>query len=103
MDYTLDTSSPVKLTLTPKTKAEAKLQNLYVLLNTPQASVPCYREFGLDMSYMAMPMNIARTMLVSAIADAFESFFPELRINRVGFDEESDTAMNARIEVSDNE
>ena len=103
MKYTLDTSSTIRLKLKPVTREEAKMQALYCLMNTPIASVPCYREFGLNMRYLSMPATIAQTMMISSVADAFEQFFPELRIEKTGFDVESESAMTARIEVADNE
>ena len=105
MTYTLDFTYANPLTLDPKTPQDEMLQNLYCLLNTTIAEVPCYRNFGLDKQYLAAPMNLAKTMLISAIAEALNNFFPELRIDTVDFDFDSDSpdAMGCRIEVSDNE
>ena len=105
MTYTLDFTYANPLTLDPKTPQDEMLQNLYCMLNTTIAEVPCYRNFGLDKQYLAAPMNLAKTMLISAIAEALNNFFPELRIDTVDFDFDSDSpdAMGCRIEVSDNE
>lgn len=105
MTYTLDFTYANDLILQPKTQEEEVLQNLYCLMNTVIAEVPCYRNFGMDKRYLAAPMNMAKTMFVSAIAEALNNFFPELRLNRVEFDFDSDKSdsMGCRIEVSDNE
>lgn len=105
MTHTLDFTYAPALTLNPKTPEEEKMQNLYCLLNTYIAEVPCYRTFGLDKSYMSAPINLSKTMLVAAIAEALSNFFPELRLEKVdfAFDGDSPDSMGCRIEVSDNE
>ena len=104
MTYTLDFSYKPALTLKPPTEQEEKIQDLYCMLNTVIAEVPCYRNFGMDMSYLSAPMNIAKTMLVSAIAEALQEFFPELHLENVDFAFDGDVpdAMGCRIEVTDN-
>ena len=105
MTMTLDFTDKYDLTLAPETPEEETMQNLYCLLNTVLAEVPCYRNYGLDMSYLASPMNMARTMIVSAIAEAVSEFFPELRVGDVEFTFDGDTpdAMGCRIEVTDDD
>ena len=104
MTYTLDFTYAAPLTLDPKTPQDEKMQNLYCMLNTYISEVPCYRNFGLDKQYLSAPMNLAKTMLVAAIAEALNNFFPELRLDKVDFDFDGDfpDAMGCRIEVSDN-
>ena len=103
MIHTIDFSYTPDLTLSPETPADETMQNLYVLLNTVIAEVPCYRNFGLDKSYMSAPMNLAKTMIVAAIADALREFFPTLHLERVDFDFDGNVpdAMGCRIEVAD--
>ena len=105
MTYTLDFTYENELILQPKTQEEEVLQNLYCLMNTVIAEVPCYRNFGLDKRYLAAPMNLAKTMFVSAIAEALNNFFQGLRLDRVdfAFDNDNPDSLGCRIEVSDNE
>ena len=104
MTYTIDFASDVKLSLNP-TEEEATLQNLYCLVHTALAEVPCYREFGIDKSYISMPSNVAETMIVSAIADGMGEFFPELSVENLSFESDQDEpdSMAVRIEVTDDE
>lgn len=105
MTYTLDASSEVKLDLFPLTEEEETIQNLYCLIYTTLGEVPCYREYGLNKGYLFAPMNVAKTMFVSAIADALAEFFPNLRLENVDFefDDDHPDAMGCRIEVTDDE
>lgn len=102
MTYTLDFSYKPDLKLNP-TAEEEKLQNLYCLLNTVIAEVPCYRTFGMDKSYISAPMNLAKTMIVGAVAEALNEFYPGLRLEHIEFDFDGDNpdAMGCRIEVTD--
>lgn len=106
MTYTIDFTYTPELTLAPETPEEELMQNLYCLLNTAIAEVPCYREYGIDKSFLHVPVNVAQTKLVAAIAEALSDFFPELTLSRADFDYENDDSADAikcRIEVTDNE
>ncbi len=104
MIYTLDSNYAPPLTLQPETPQDEMLQNLYCLMNTYIAEVPCYRNFGMDLRYISAPMNLAKTMFVSAIAEALNEFFPALRLEHVDFNFDSDypDKIACRIEVTDN-
>ena len=105
MTYTLDFTYANPLTLDPKTPQDEMLQNLYCLLNTTIAEVPCYREYGIDKGFLHAPANVARTKLVAAVAEALNKYFPELTLVQVNFDYEGEAPdiMKCRIEVTDNE
>lgn len=105
MTYIIDFTYTPELTLAPETPKDEVLQNLYCVLNTTIAEVPCYREYGIDKGYLHAPMNVARPKLVAAIAEALSKFFPEMSLGDVTFDydEDSSDGMKCRIEVADNE
>lgn len=105
MTHILDFTYTPELKLMPVDPEEEMLQNLYCVLNTTIAEVPCYREYGIDKSFLHAPANVARTKLVAAIAEALNKFFPEMTLSRVDFDyeDESPDIMKCRIEVADNE
>lgn len=52
------------------------LRNIAVILATPKGSVPQYREFGLDNSFLDKPLPIARTMAVMPVREAIEQWEP---------------------------
>lgn len=104
MTYALDSGTDIALTLKP-TAEDAVRQNIYCLLNTPLGEVPCYREYGVDKSYLHMPTTVGEQVALSAIAEAMARFFPELNIDQVDFtgDDDHPDQLGARIEVSDSE
>ena len=105
MTYTIDTSQGVSLKLNP-TAAEAVTQNVYCLLQTTQGDIPCYREYGVDKSFVSMLTTVGENVALSAIAKAMADFFPELNVGQVEFslfDTGAPEHISARIEVMDNE
>lgn len=61
------------------------LQNIAVILSTPRGSVPLYREFGLDMSFLDKPIPVARTMMISRVREAIERWEPRAKVVNVTF------------------
>lgn len=96
MAYTIDCSREVALTLEPKTKIEEITQSIYVLLNTPLGSVPYYREFGIDNSYLHKPIQAAKTLFAAAISDAINAFIPGVQLQHVTFASNSDSPTTLR-------
>lgn len=105
MTYTIDMSYGVDLAIIPENEDAATLQNLYCLINTTLAEVPCYREYGINKEFLSKPIHVAKTMLVVAVAEALEKFFPEKKIKNVTFKVDSDypDRLMPRFEVVDNE
>ena len=105
MTYTIDFSTGLNLAIIPESEDAATLQNLYCLLNTTLAEVPCYREYGINKEFMSRPIHVAKTMLVVAAAEALEKFFPEKKILNVTFavDKDLPDKLMPRFEVVDNE
>lgn len=81
----IDTSQGIDLTLIPDGVEKEILQNIYCILNTPKGSVPCYRDFGVDNSYLHRPMNAAQAAYMVAISEAITRFEPRVTINRITF------------------
>lgn len=105
MTYVIDFSEGTELKIVPESDQAATMQNLYCLLGTTLAEVPCYREYGIDKRYLFMPINLATTMVVVAVTDALKKFFPDKRVENVEFhvDKDYPDILIPRIEVTDNE
>ena len=105
MTYILDFSSGLDLAIFPESEEMATMQNLYCLLNTTVAEVPMYREYGINKEYLSMPIDLAKTMVVAAAAEALGKFFPDLKIVDTTFktDKDNPNILMPRFEVTDNE
>ena len=56
------------------------LQCIKCILNTRKGTIPLYREFGVDMSYVDKPLQIARQMLYVAVKEAVQEFEPRVEV-----------------------
>lgn len=65
-------------------------QNIALISSTKQGTVPCYREFGIPMSFIDKPMAVARTMMISELTEAIDLFEPRAEILNITFDTEGE-------------
>ena len=102
MRFRIEVNTPQKLEFFPETWLSKTVEEVRIVLNTPIGSVPYDREFGIDMSYLHLPANIAKSAYATAAAEAIERFVPSLRVNQVIFPDDSDGVndLNPIIEVS---
>lgn len=96
MTYTIDCSKGVALTLDPEDFIQETMQSIFILLNTPLGSVPYYREFGIDNSYLHRPIQVAKTMYAAAVTDAIDAFIPDVQLQRVSFAGNADSPSTLR-------
>jgi phage baseplate assembly protein W len=96
MTYTIDCSQGVDLTLAPENQVQEVIQGIFILLNTPVGSVPCYREFGIDVEYLHKPMQLAKTLFAAAVTDAIEQFIPGVQLQSVSFAGNADSPSTLR-------
>lgn len=78
MTYTVEPGMGLKLGVTERT-AEI-LRNVAAVLITPLGSVPLYRGFGLDMSFLDKPETIAESLMVAPVREAVERWEPRARV-----------------------
>ena len=102
MRFQIELDAPQTLQLFHESWLAKTAEEVRLVLSTPIGSVPCNREYGIDMSYMHLPANAAMSAYASAAADAIESFVPGLRVNQVLFDNDAASPENLKptIEVT---
>lgn len=76
MEYTVSATDLQNITLVEADEIKEILRNVAVILATPKGSVPLYREFGLDNSFLDKPMNLAKNMAVIPVKEAIEEWEP---------------------------
>lgn len=89
MTYTIDFSKDMALTLEPENDVQETIQSIYILVNTALGEVPCYRDFGIDSSYLHKPIQMAQAMYAAAITSAFEKFIDNVTIDEIKFTNDS--------------
>lgn len=76
MEFTVSATDLRNVKLVEEDEIKEILRNVAVILATPKGSVPMYREFGLDRSFLDKPMNIAKNMAVIPVREAIEAWEP---------------------------
>ena len=76
MSYQVSATDLTNIRFKEADKVQEVLRNIAVILATPKGSVPQYREFGLDNSFLDKPLPIARVMAVTPVREAIEQWEP---------------------------
>lgn len=76
MSYTVRATDLKNIRFAEADTVNSVLQNIAVILSTPKGSVPQYREFGLDWSYLDRPMPIAKVLMLPEVKEAIERWEP---------------------------
>ncbi|MDR2360502.1 MAG: GPW/gp25 family protein [Oscillospiraceae bacterium] len=99
MNYIVSTNN--SLTFNESEKVKSVLQNIRMILGTARGSIPLYREFGLDMSFVDKPINVGKTLLIGAVMDAITRFETRAAVNdiRIEIDEKAVGRLIPIVEV----
>ncbi|MDD3109032.1 MAG: hypothetical protein PHH32_00120 [Eubacteriales bacterium] len=102
MRFRIELEEPQKLQFFHTSWLAKTVEEVRLVLSTAIGSVPGNRDYGIDMSYMHLPGDAAKSAYAGAAADAIEKFVPGLRVNRVDFDSNAEVTENLKptIEVT---
>ena len=88
MTYTISATDLGRLHFNETDTVNSVLQNIAVILSTRKGSVPLYREFGLDNSFLDKPMPVAKVLMVAPVREAVETWEPRATVLNVSFKED---------------
>ena len=74
-----------KITLGEKDTVKSVMQNVRNILRTTVGTVPMYREFGIDASFVDSPINVATPIIYANIREAIEEFEPRCEVVDIDF------------------
>ena len=97
MVYTITDNE--KITLGETDRVKSIIQNISIILQTIQGSVPLYRQFGLSYNFVDRPIIVARPLLIAAITEAIQEFEPEVTVKNIRFDENIQNGLKPVVEV----
>lgn len=80
-------------------QSEDIISCLQTLYSTPKGSVPCDRDFGIDMSLQDLPINLSKAKLVAEITQATKKYEPRIQVDRVLFDIREDGELIMKVVV----
>ena len=75
---------------------------MQTILTTPLGTCPLYREFGLDVSYLDHPLDLAQNLFAVAAMEAVERWEPRVRVISVSFVADgTEGRMKAKVVIAD--
>lgn len=75
-----------KITLSEKDPVRSVVQNVRTILRTPKFTVPLYREFGIDTSFVDSPITVVSPIIYAEIREAIEEFEPRCTVTGISFE-----------------
>lgn len=88
MSYTVSATDLRSVRFNEKNELDAVLQNIAVILSTPMGTVPLYRDFGLDWSFLDKPTPVAKALMVAPVREAIQRWEPRATVLDVSFSED---------------
>lgn len=88
MSYTVSASDLSSIRFSEADRVRSVLQNIAVILSTSMGTVPFYRDFGLDWSFLDKPAPMAKVLMVAPVREAIQRWEPRARVLDVSFSED---------------
>lgn len=83
MSFTVSATDLGKLRFNETETVNAVLQNIAVILSTPIGTVPQYRDFGLDQSFVDKPRPVAEVLMIAPVREAIHRWEPRATVLNV--------------------
>jgi len=101
MNYLVSGDSTSPLSLNESDTVKSILQNIRIILSTPKGTVPLYRDFGINMEFLDLPVPAAESYMRTEIRETVELWEPRVRVTGVEFDQEklAEGRLGATVEV----
>lgn len=77
------------------------IRNVQTLLTTPIGTCPLYRDFGLDVTYLDYPMDLAQNLFAVAAMEAVERWEPRVIVTEVTFEADANGHLKAKVVIAD--
>ena len=100
MSYTVSATDLKKIQFNEEDTVNAVLQNIAVILSTPMGTVPLYRDFGLDVSALDYPLDIAQNLIAVAAIEAIEKWEPRVTVKDLTFQPDTSGQLKAKVVIS---
>lgn len=75
-------------------------RNVQTILQTPVGSCPLYRDFGLDVSMVDQPLDVAQNLYAVAVMEAVEKWEPRVQVQQVTFDPDPTGNLTAKVVIA---
>ena len=97
--YTL-TVNPSEINFRPGSVLEEILQNVHTIVSTTKFSVPLFREFGINASFLDDPTPLIQSKLVAEVIEKVEYFEPRVIVEGITISTNDDGRMIPTLKIS---
>lgn len=73
---------------------------LETLYQTPEGSCPLDREFGINVDFVGMPMDVAKNLFAVEITDKTDRYEPRAMIGEINFNTDSDGQLKTEVVIT---
>lgn len=73
---------------------------LETLYRTPEGSCPLDREFGININFVGMPMDVAKNLFAVEITDKTDRYEPRAMIREINFNTDSDGQLKTEVVIT---
>lgn len=74
-------------------------RNVRTLLTTPVGTCPLYREFGIQLTALDQPLEVAKNILAVEIMDAVERWESRVRVTDVSVEADVNGSLQAKVVI----
>lgn len=103
MDITLLAGQTEGIDFAPGSEYAEILQNVRTILATPVYSVPLDRSFGVNASFVDMPLPIAQAKIGQEIVTAIRKYEPRVTVTRITWEADQDGILKPKVQVRIND
>lgn len=76
------------------------IRNVHTILTTPVGTCPLYRDFGIDVTSLDRPLDVAKNLYAVAVMEAVERYEPRVRVTEVSFATNENGKMQAKVVIA---
>jgi phage baseplate assembly protein W len=89
--YLVSSLQPFTVNFAPATVVEEVLQNVYMIMTTPKYSVPLFREFAANATYLDRPLPVAKAQLAAELATNIPKYEPRAQVKKITWTGDGET------------
>ncbi len=104
MLYSVPAAPPAQIRLAESDRTQEILRNVALILTTPKGSVPLYRNFGLDLSFLDQPATLAQNSAIIPVREAIQLWEPRAAFKSLSLSQNSSSgklSFTVQIEIGD--
>ncbi|ARD47567.1 hypothetical protein [Sporosarcina sp. P33] len=74
---------PNEINFNPVSELEEIVQNIHTIVSTVKYSVPLYREFGVNATFLDEPTPLIKSKLIAEVTEKVEYFEPRVLVEEI--------------------